>query len=372
MKKFLKKNIKFPIMIMLVFSFIIQPVYAGDYDDQKEEANNQIYEAEKAIEELEALKSDVDAYIQEIDTNINQMNINIQSIEAQCVEKQQEIDLSNETIAQTEADIEQQYADMEKRIKYMYENADTQYVEMILGSESFSDFINKADFFSQLTTYDRNMVVKLEETKVKLEEEKKVLQEEMENLEVLKADAEKQKQEALTLLSAKETQMAEYETQIDLEQKEIDAQEAILAEIASLEKSGIEYTGEYAWPTDSRYISSRFGPRNTGIPGASTNHQGIDIAAGWGSTIRATASGTVYKAVKTLGNAAGLYVIINHGGGVYSYYFHCSSIVVNAGDVVVQGQKIANVGSTGISSGPHLHFGISINGSFVDPENYLP
>lgn len=374
MKRFFERNFKIVCMVTLILSFMVQPVSGSEYDDEKNTAQNQIYEAQKAIEDLQDKKADVNAYVKEIDKSIDQMNANLSSINNQISGKQQEIETSNILIAEKEAEIAQQHEDMKKRIKFMYENADTQYVEMILGSENFSDFLNKADFFSELTTYDRNMVLKMEETKTQLEAQKAQLEQEMADLEVLKADAIAQKSEAQTLMKEKENQMAVYDSQINLEQKEIEAQQAILAEISRLELSGENhYTGGiFVWPAPaSQKITSHFGPRNTGIPGASTNHLGIDIGAGYGTNILAACSGTVVKAVNTLGNAAGKYIVLSHGDGLFTYYYHCSNVIVSEGQFVAAGTVIGYVGSTGISSGPHLHFGVSLDGKFKDPEPYL-
>jgi len=128
-------------------------------------------------------------------------------------------------------------------------------------------------------------------------------------------------------------------------------------------------TGSFRWPVSGR-ITSGFGYRNTGIRGASTNHMGIDIAVGYGTPIAAADGGTVeYTGYK---GAMGYTVIINHGNGFKTYYEHCSSFAVSAGAHVYKGQTIAYVGSTGVSSGPHCHFGVMRNGSYVNPVNYLP
>ena len=128
-------------------------------------------------------------------------------------------------------------------------------------------------------------------------------------------------------------------------------------------------TGSFRWPASGR-ITSGFGYRNTGIRGASRNHLGIDIACAYGSPICAADGGTVtftgYK------GAMGYTVIIDHGNGFITYYEHCSSFVVSAGAHVYKGQQIARVGSSGVSSGAHCHFGVMKNGSYVNPLKYLP
>ncbi|MBQ9458906.1 MAG: peptidoglycan DD-metalloendopeptidase family protein [Oscillospiraceae bacterium] len=128
-------------------------------------------------------------------------------------------------------------------------------------------------------------------------------------------------------------------------------------------------TGSFRWPVYGR-ITSGFGYRNTGIRGASTYHQGIDIACSYGTTIVAADGGTViYTGYK---GAMGYTVIIDHGNGYKTYYEHCSSFLCSSGQHVYKGQSIARVGSTGVSSGPHCHFGILKNGVYVNPLNYLP
>ena len=128
-------------------------------------------------------------------------------------------------------------------------------------------------------------------------------------------------------------------------------------------------TGSFRWPASGR-ITSGFGYRNTGIRGASTYHQGIDIACSYGSPIYAADGGTVeYTGYK---GAMGYTVIINHGNGYKTYYEHCSSFACSAGQHVYKGQKIAYVGTSGVTSGAHCHFGIQKNGTYVNPLNYLP
>lgn len=129
-------------------------------------------------------------------------------------------------------------------------------------------------------------------------------------------------------------------------------------------------TGAFVWPVPaSRVISSDYGYREVPIAGAGANHNGIDIAAPYGSSVLAAADGKVITS--RLSTTAGNMIIIDHGGGVYSVYMHNSARLVSVGDRVTAGQTIAQVGSTGLSTGNHLHFGISVNGVYVNPWNYL-
>lgn len=133
--------------------------------------------------------------------------------------------------------------------------------------------------------------------------------------------------------------------------------------------SGVSDKG-FIWPLPaSSRITSTFGSRSQPTEGASTYHKGIDIGASTGTKIIAAASGTVVTAAYSV--SAGNYIMISHGGGLYTVYMHCSKLLVSVGQTVSQGENIALVGSTGVSTGPHLHFGVNVNGEYVDPLKYV-
>ena len=126
----------------------------------------------------------------------------------------------------------------------------------------------------------------------------------------------------------------------------------------------------FLWPCPaSRRITSGFGNREAPVPGASTYHKGVDVGASSGSSIVAAASGRVITSAYS--GSAGNYIVISHGGGICTVYMHASALYVSEGAMVSQGQKIAAVGSTGFSTGPHLHFGVIVNGNYVNPLNYV-
>lgn len=161
------------------------------------------------------------------------------------------------------------------------------------------------------------------------------------------------------------------ETRISLEQQErlLNEIEEEIAKAANPDQYKGAITG-FIWPCpDYNRISSYFGPRPQPVPGASTNHKGIDLTAPYGTAILASASGIVTTAAHS--NSAGNYIVIAHGNGMSTVYMHCSSLLVSVGDNVEQGEVIAKVGSTGYSSGNHLHFGIIKNGTYVDPLGYV-
>lgn len=152
--------------------------------------------------------------------------------------------------------------------------------------------------------------------------------------------------------------------------KAVDAPKDTEKKTSSSSSSGAKATGSLSWPLPaSDYITSGFGHRESPTAGASSNHQGIDIGAATGSSITAADGGTVITA--SYSSSAGNYVVISHGNGLSTVYMHCSKLLVSEGDTVSKGQTIAKVGSTGYSTGPHLHFGVRKNGSYVNPTDYV-
>ena len=174
--------------------------------------------------------------------------------------------------------------------------------------------------------------------------------------EAARQQAEQQKQEA-----------EQQQQQADQQQQEAEQQQQ---QQASGGAGNTNTSSGFIWPAPSSYvITSEYGERESPIEGASTYHQGLDIGASYGSNILAAASGTVMTA--TYSTSAGNYIIIYHGNGLSTVYMHASALFVSPGQTVNQGDVIAAVGSTGYSTGPHLHFGVTVNGSYVNPHDYV-
>ena len=164
-------------------------------------------------------------------------------------------------------------------------------------------------------------------------------------------------------------EQGDYKKQLEQQEKLLSQIEDQIAKAANPDVYEGSATG-FIWPCPAyTRISSYFGPRPQPVPGASTNHKGVDLAAPFGANILASAAGVV--TTSTYSASAGNYVVIAHGNGISTVYMHASSLLVSVGQVVEQGQVIAKVGSTGYSSGNHLHFGVIKNGSYVNPMNYI-
>ena len=368
---------------------------------QKEKAalEKALEKAKQTINELKESKGDVQAKVNDLNAQLMNISSRITALENQLAQKNQELTEKKDQIEETKDQLEdakkqeeQQYADMKVRIQFMYENAQESYFEALFSSESFSDFLNSAEYIMQIQEYDRKKLGEYQETvayidgvEEQLEEDYAILEEMKKEVEQEKASVEQEKASVATLMNQRETELAGIEGNIDSAQNdadyyaaEIQAQEEIIAEIKRIEaekaaagKQDNPYTGGvFTWPCpSSTRVTSDYGTRVSPMGGASSNHKGIDIGASGGAAIVAAADGTVTTAAYS--SAAGNYVMIDHGGGLYTVYMHASALLVSPGQTVSAGQTIAQVGSTGISTGNHLHFGVSLNGSYVSPWSYL-
>ncbi len=284
---------------------------------------------------------------------------------------------------------DEQYEAMKKRIQFMYERGDTFYLELLFSSTGFADMANKAEYIEALSRYDKNKLDEYVETKEmvqlckeKLEAEKEVLDEakiavEAEEASISELIGQKEAQivSVSTDISTKEAAIKEYEEMIAQENAEIAALEkAVAEEKARLEaenaQARIYNGGMFAWPCPGyKRISDEYGNRIHPILGTQQFHNGVDMAAPTGTAILAAYDGDVIAAAYS--SSMGNYIMIDHGSGLYTIYMHCSALYVSKGQTVTKGQNIAAVGSTGRSTGPHLHFSVRLNGSYVSPWNYL-
>jgi len=353
-------------------------------DAQKElnELKEQLKDAEGIVDDLKDSQSDVKGKISKLNKTMTSISAKITELENLLIAKNEQIVETLEDLKEAQNTADKQYEDMKLRIQYMYENGQNSYLESLLAAESLSDFLNSAEYINQIQQYDRQKLDEYKNTVAEIEKFELQLEEERMELETLKADVEREKEHVASVLAQRESELASIKADLDdaideaeLIAAEVQAQEEVIAEIirVTLENGGSlgeAYAGSFTWPVpDSKRVTSDFGPRPSPKPGASSNHKGIDIGAPSGSDIVASAPGKVI--ISRYSSSAGYYISIDHGGGLCTVYMHCSKLIAKVGDVVAGGEVIAKVGSTGISTGPHLHFGVSLNGTYVSPWGYL-
>ena len=353
--------------------------------DEKAQLEKALKEAQSTIEDLKDSKGDIESKVTELNQQLIDISARITDLENQLTAKSEDIQETKDELAGAKEREAQQYADMKVRIQFMYENGQTSYLEALLSSRNISEFLNSADYIAQIQSYDRQKLTEYQDTVKSIVNLEAQLEQEYTDLEALKSTVESNKATVAAMMRQKESELADISGDIEDAQSdadyyaaEIQAQEELIAAIkrAEAEKAaaGVEehpYTGgAFRWPCpSSTRVTSDYGTRVSPMSGASSNHKGIDIGASAGADIIAAADGTVTAA--SYSSAAGNYVMIDHGGGLYTVYMHASSLLVSPGQTVSAGDVIAKVGSTGISTGSHLHFGVSLNGSYVSPWSYL-
>lgn len=264
------------------------------------------------------------------------------------------------------------------RLRAMFVNNDQNMISVIVGARDMGEIAERQGVMDRIMAADRKLFKETLELQRKVETMKKEQDEVVADIKVLRvklADEKKRLEEAkakkaaiLKVVNADKAKLqAEYDA-FDAESNKIESQLAALTNTQRSSGRYVPFGGRFITPASGRR-SSGFGMRRHPVLGTTRLHAGIDIAAPTGTPIRASASGTVVTAgsMRGYGNT----VIIDHGGGFSTLYGHCSRLYVRSGQRVNQGDRIAAVGSTGLSTGPHLHFEIRINGRPVNPASYL-
>lgn len=403
----MRRNAKKILYVFLAFSFLI---YTGRVTNASALTNDSIKQKEqdikkaqdekavlqqglsdvkKMVAELETLKDNLASYVTQLDAQLGTIQAKIEELQTLIATKEAEIEETSMNLDTAIAKEEAQYAAMKKRIQFMYERGKTFYLELILSADSFGDILNKAEYVEQLSKYDRQQLLEYQETRAQIEEYKTLLEEQRATLNEAQAVLKEEQEAVQTLIAVKEQEIKAYESDITHQaltikeyEDEIAAQNAQIAELerqvaeekkrlaASNKKAIIYDGGQFKWPAPAyTRISDDYGNRIHPILNVQQFHNGIDMAAPGGSPILAAYDGEVIAAAYS--SSMGNYIMIDHGDGLYTIYMHASALYVSQGEVVVKGQKIAAVGSTGRSTGNHLHFSVRLNGSYVSPWNYL-
>lgn len=351
--------------------------------DAIDDLKNSINSVQQDINSLQAEKNSIQSYINQLDKKMSTLASEISKFEEQIEEKITDIEETKEELEKAKIACDEQYESMKMRIQFIYENPSASLIEMLCSSDNIAEFINRADYVASMSNYDRDMMDKLIATKEEIALKEETLEAELEELEMMQAELESQKKKVNASINSKKGELtakanelgdatadqAAYKKQLEEQERLLNEIEDQIARAANPDAYQGSATG-FIWPCPAyTRISSYFGPRPQPVPGASTNHKGVDLAAPYGSAILASASGVV--TTSTYSKSAGNYIVLAHGSGMSTVYMHASALLVSVGETVEQGEVIAKVGSTGYSSGNHLHFGVIKNGTYVNPLNYI-
>lgn len=350
--------------------------------DDIKRLKSDIANTKKEIDRLTLDKTTIQQYINDLDKKIDKLTKDIEAFEGKIGAKEKDIEKTKAELEEAKIACDEQYEAMKRRIQWIYENPAETVLESLFSSGSMAEFLNRADDVKALSDYDRQMMERLTELKETIALQEERLEAELQQLKIMKDEVAAQKKKTNSTINRKKGELndkavaignaqdekSDYAKQLAEQEKKLNEIEDQIARAAQNVYEG-QVTG-FIWPCPSyTRISSGFGPRPQPVPGASTNHKGLDMAAPYGSSILASAAGIVTTSASSA--SAGNYIVISHGNGISTVYMHASSLLVSAGEVVKQGQVIAKVGSTGYSSGNHLHFGVIKNGSYVNPSGYV-
>ena len=385
----------------------------NELESQMKEVQSQVEENEDEIENLVNQKDAIDHEIFLLYEQIENINQQLSAYALLIADKQDELD-------EAQAHLSELNAKNKARIRAMEEDGNVSYWSVLFKANNFSDLLDRLSMIDEIASADRRRLQEMDEAAKEVAIAQTALEAEKDELEIVKEEMDatqvtldEKRAEADALLKElidKGYELEELYAQMEAEESEF------LKEIAQKEKEYneakrqeyIQYMSTYVtqppatqpgssggsssggsssgsnsggssggsvsssgWlvPCAYRVLTSPFGPRDTGIAGASKYHEGVDLAGPEGTPIYASRTGIVSAA--TSNSKAGFYVKINHGDGYHSIYMHMTRYVVSVNQAVSAGQLIGYMGSTGVSSGPHLHFGISYNGTYVNPAHYV-
>jgi len=374
-----------------LLSLVSGPVLGQSSNSRARTLNSQLKEVNKDRNQLRAQlnekRQEIGEYSREIRMVDDWLDGIVQAIDKNTdtlAREKKEQEVLNARLIEANRKLEERRTLVAQRLRAMYVNEGKSMLSVVVGARDMGDIAERQFVVERIMEADKKLfrevvelqrevltmkrkqdaaVARIADLKVRQEAEKKRL-----------AEAKQKKRQVLYTLSAQKEKLASELDAMDAESQKIEAQ---LAALAPRTASGgvsrpngpiVPFSGRFIRPSSGR-ISSGFGMRRHPVLGRTRMHNGIDIAAPSGTPIRASASGTVVTATYMRGY--GNTVIIDHGQGFSTLYGHCSRLMVRAGQRVGQGQVIAAVGSTGLSTGPHLHFEIRINGRPVNPMGYL-
>lgn len=408
---------------VLAGSKVLQDKYSDkvkETEKKRNEARDKKNKVQNEINQLQREADDILAYLEEIDKKQSETMLEMMAAQEELDRITAEFDQATVELEAAELALATQYESMKKRVKYIYENGQIDALEMYMQSKSISDILNASEYIQKINEYDHNLLVNYAKAKADVEERRKILGVQKDEMEIARDMYQMDADYCAEIIAAKQEALAKYEEKIgaseelletyiedlasaqkDLDQaikeqkeyirqqeeirrkKEEEARKKAMEEAAKQQPvssynnakdvplSGETNINKMIWPLPGDYrVGSKFGPRVPPCAGASSFHRGWDIGGKLGSEIVAVLAGTVSFAGYTTGGGGNV-VTVNHGNGYSTHYMHMSVIKVSKGQYVQQGQVLGLVGSTGISTAPHLHFSLSKNGTYIDPAPYL-
>ncbi|PQL19006.1 peptidase M23 [Veillonella denticariosi JCM 15641] len=370
------------------------PLYIAAED---EDLTNQLDAIQQQVNQQNAIKTDAESVIvsvseqlRQIEVQLRQAQHDLETIQQQRVAVENDITVNEKLLAEAQKRLKGREAVFYKRVRDIYINGRLSYIDVVIGSKDFNDFANRLEILKRIIDSDINLINEIKKERAEIEARKQALEQsraklvELEKAAVAKqAEIEQKKQERAVVLEKAKTDQATAMKAIEelnassaqitalLKQRQAERAAARAAAAQQASSSGytwVQGTGQLGWPVSGE-ITSPYGYRTHPIWGTTIYHSGIDIGVDEGTPVHAADGGTVVWSGWMGGY--GYAVVIDHGNGMSTLYGHNSDLAVSEGQDVGKGQVIAYAGSTGNSTGPHVHFEVRISGDPVDPMGYL-
>lgn len=368
----------FSFLTVFIFSFnIFAPVLAESLQERYQKIDKLQKEIDQLQGNLDQKSSEIKSLEEEIDvldTKITESVLKIEKMKIEIEAVNEEIVIIEKEIEQKEEEIRYQEQVLNKCIEILYSQSNS-LLEILLTHSSLSEALSQIEYLESLEGQAKNNANLLKELKDQLENKRKEIEEKKNKLIELKLDFEEeniyleyQRQEKRKLLSEKQSEYAALEDQLE------SASQNLLKEIIQLQKlydDAPAASGLFIWPVKGT-VTSSFGMRFHPILKSYRMHYGIDIGAPTGTPIKAAQDGFIVVSKYGYNGGFGNYIMIYHGGSLSTLYAHCNSLVVKENQRVKKGDIIGFVGTTGLSSGSHLHFGVIFSGEYIDPLRFLP
>lgn len=370
------------LLLVLVVQTTAPPALADDLQAMLEEAQRQLQEVQRRQQEVRNALADVvyqaelaQAQLQVVETELIQANNHLAVVTAELEATTAELEQIEADLARAQAEYEAKEAVLGARIRAIRENGRVNYVEVLLGATSFRDFTGRLEVLSMVLQKDRELFESIKADKLALEEKQREVADRKNRLTQLVAEAESYRETVL----AKRAEQEQVSRSLEESRRRLEAQldeydrytEELAQRVAEIVRQMNRQAGKFAPipPVSPVIITDAFGMRDHPILGGRRMHYGTDLAAYYGQPVYACEDGVVISA--GWDDVYGYLVIIDHGGGITSWYAHNSRILVSVNQTVAQGQQIAEAGSTGWSTGPHVHWEIHVDGERRDPMSFI-
>jgi len=376
------KKLGVSILIIVFILASLGAVYADEIEQLRDERANIQERMDDSRSERDALRREV----ADLSEQLRLLENEISGVERELAALNNELRIAEAQVEQAEAEllaVEEELEAMleifKERLRQIYQRSDVNFFEILTQSTSVTEFLVRFELLRKIAEQDMRMVAEIDEKREIAEAKKEELEERRDQVALIKVQTEatyahlaayRQEQQTLRAELQREAEILDrYLAELERDSNRLAAEiQRILINRGDSGLTGPE--GTFAWPTPGFHrITSEFGMRHHPVLRTNRMHTGIDIAAPMGSTVVAGCLGEVIYADWFGG--FGLTVVIDHGGGYTTLYAHLSRVTVSEGDIVVRGQEIGRIGSTGLSTGPHKHFEVRLNGNPVNPRPYL-